>query len=369
MGRPALTKRETRKWTFMAYLAADNNLDPAALDDLNEMELVGSTPEVAIVALLDRISVQDSKIYYVEKDFDMTKIASPVVKDLGEVNTGEPATLRSFVEFSMRTYRAERYALVLWDHGDMWFGCCWDEHPEDHLTLEEIQQALDGFVVNLVGFDACLMAGVDVAYEIRNEASVMVASEDYTPWYGWPYDTILEDLTTDPDVDEATFGRIIVDDYMESYKHTYYRNYVTLAAIDLRLLGTLVEDFACLASALITNLDEYRNAVTGAKNSADRYYSCSWISGPYIDLHAFVRKLENMEEDLRSLTSPIVHNLETSGFIYSKCNPGLHIDGGFGLTIYFPRNRNLLYYPDDYKQTDFAQFTNWWFLLEQYFGK
>jgi hypothetical protein len=39
----------TRQWTYMVYMGADNNLANAGLTDLNEMESVGSTAEVAIV--------------------------------------------------------------------------------------------------------------------------------------------------------------------------------------------------------------------------------------------------------------------------------------------------------------------------------
>lgn len=368
----ARSKESMREWTFMVYLDADNNLDPAGFDDLNEMELVGSTSEVAIIVLFDGRDVEDSKIYYIEQDADLTTITSVVIKDLGEVNMGDPDTLRNFIKYSTTRYRSQRYALVLWDHGDNWFGVCWDEHPVymDNLTPDEIQQALDGFVINLVGFDACLMASVEVAYEIRGGANVMVASQDYVPWEGWPYHMVLEDLVTDPGMDEVEFGSMIVDDYMDFYKHTYWRNGVTLAAIDLRSLGTLVDDIASLTDILTIDFKEYKDAVTDAKNSADRYWFGFWKSGPYIDLHHFVSKLGETAEDLTQFTDPILNDLEAPGFIIkAKCYPGPHIHHGFGLTIYFPRNRNLFYYPGDYQHIDFAQATDWWVLLELYFGK
>jgi hypothetical protein len=63
------------KWTFMVYMDADNNLDPAGLDDINEMEIVGSTDNVNIVVLLDRwdeVYTSGSWSYYIQKGEDIS---------------------------------------------------------------------------------------------------------------------------------------------------------------------------------------------------------------------------------------------------------------------------------------------------------
>jgi hypothetical protein len=43
------------KWTFMVYMAGDNNLDGAALRDIGEIARAGSTKNVSILVQLDRI--------------------------------------------------------------------------------------------------------------------------------------------------------------------------------------------------------------------------------------------------------------------------------------------------------------------------
>ena len=42
-------------WTVMVYLAAGNDLETVGIQDINEMEMVGSTKEVNIVVQIDRI--------------------------------------------------------------------------------------------------------------------------------------------------------------------------------------------------------------------------------------------------------------------------------------------------------------------------
>ena len=43
-----------KSWTFMVYMAGDNNLDPEGVQDLQEMKKVGSTAEVNVIAQFDR---------------------------------------------------------------------------------------------------------------------------------------------------------------------------------------------------------------------------------------------------------------------------------------------------------------------------
>ena len=47
-------------WTVMVYLDGDNDLESAAIEDLNEMEQVGSNSNLNIVVLFDRVSGYNS---------------------------------------------------------------------------------------------------------------------------------------------------------------------------------------------------------------------------------------------------------------------------------------------------------------------
>ena len=91
------------EWTFLVYLDGDNNLEGAGIDDVNEMEMVGSTPEVNIVVQFDRIDGYDTS----NGDWDDTRrgiitkdSTSLIVSNLtsiGEKNMGDPHPLAEFV--------------------------------------------------------------------------------------------------------------------------------------------------------------------------------------------------------------------------------------------------------------------------------
>ncbi|RLI82143.1 hypothetical protein DRP04_04605, partial [Archaeoglobales archaeon] len=220
-------------WTFMVYLDGDNDLSDYAIADFNEMEQVGSTDQVSIVVLMDLYGAGNSKIYYVTYDDDPNSINSSVVADLGEVNMGDPQTLINFVNFVVNNYPAEHYALVLWNHGDGWRtasigadplkGVCWDaESGWDYLNSSELVYALSeiSFVahIDLIGFDACLMAMVENDYLINlTMPTVRVDSEEVEPASGWDYYSTLTSLTANPSMSAEELAAEIVDNYVEYY--------------------------------------------------------------------------------------------------------------------------------------------------------
>ncbi|RLF65363.1 MAG: hypothetical protein DRN30_04100, partial [Thermoplasmata archaeon] len=248
------------KWVFMVYLDADNNLESAGISDFNEMEMAGSTDDVAIVVMLDRALGYDTsngdwtttRIYLVKFDTDPENISSELLVDLGEKNMGDPNTVLEFVTYVHEHFPAEHYALVFWDHGNAWRrsglgdvnyrGVCWDDTDGyDYLTEQELIQALNdikamGIHLDIVGFDVCLLGQAEVAYDIGTIgiADVLVASQDYEPWDGWYYTPFLQALTMNPEMTAEELAAKIVEAYGEFYTNINpITTYPTLAAINL----------------------------------------------------------------------------------------------------------------------------------------
>ncbi len=253
------------EWTYMVYVAADNNLEPAGIDDFLEMASVGSTDDVSIVVLFDRAPG------YSTAYGDWTGTRRGLVsqgdlpdedwgEDLGELNLGASQVLVDFVLWGVQNYPASRYAVVLWDHGNGWRssqaqrnrplrGVCSDDTNGDRLTMMEVRTALEDIstaagTVDLIGFDACLMAMVEVAYELRGLGTVMVGPENAQPYVGLPYDTILADLVTDPFMSAAQLGSTTVYRFASSYGNdeTHCASY--LAAPMQVALAEVVDRFA-----------------------------------------------------------------------------------------------------------------------------
>ncbi|MBI5087217.1 MAG: lamin tail domain-containing protein, partial [Acidobacteria bacterium] len=189
-----------KKWTVMLYFNADNSLEKYIYDNIQEIEAAGgSDANVNFVLMYDgkRFSL-GSQRGLIRADGDPRKLTLERVlgesAQIGERNMGDPTELAAFVEWAKAAYPAERYALILSAHGDGWKSYGPDETSPgargfDFLYMGELQSALRGQRFDLIGFDACMMAGIEVATQLRDVTDYYVASEQTIPGFGFPYDT------------------------------------------------------------------------------------------------------------------------------------------------------------------------------------
>ena len=231
------------KWTFMTYIS-DSDLEYFAIEDMIEMERVGSTDEVNIVVQIDRWDGYDKPDWNDDSNGDwetakrylITKenkgdhvIGSTAIEDIGEINTGDPDELVEFVQWTQENYPAEHYALNIWNHGSGATGVayeqscpdyCWEYGNEaDKLELSEIDDALNEITNNgenkldIVGFDACLMATIEVVEAVAPYSDIMIGSEILEPGDGWDY-SFLQLIVDNPSTNPEQLGAKIVDTFV-----------------------------------------------------------------------------------------------------------------------------------------------------------
>ena len=373
-------KNDTAEWTVMIYLDADNNLESAGIDDINEMEIVGSSDDVNIVVQVDRIPYSvlatnnqgyaddvsngdwtNTRRYYITQDFDSYIINSQLIGgDLGELNMGDPQTLVDFASWATINYPAKKYLLVIWNHGGGFRSLeyttkdiAWDDTSGgDKITMPELEYALSdintqiGKKIDIVGMDACLMAMTEVAYQIKDYADILVASEENEPADGWPYDTILGELAGNPFISSEQLAVDIVDEYIYSYP---YGN-VTQSAIDLSYMDTLAGQLSNLALAIMSDSSTTKSKYVLASVSS-QYYG-DW---DFIDLYDFCNQLLTYSNslDVKNIALNIQQTLNYS--VIKSGYSGGSVSGSKGLSIYFPYTAYHYYY----NYTNFAQDTFW----------
>jgi len=369
------------EWTVMVYLDADNELESAGINDINEMEMIGSTSEVNIVVQVDRIPYSvlaanneghlddasnsnwtTTRRYYILQDNDPFLINSQF-NDLGELNMGDPQTLIDFASWAVANYPAKKYLLVIWNHGGGFRSpaytaknIAWDDTSGgDRITMPELEYALSaigaqmGKKIDIIGMDACLMAMTEVAYQIKDYADILVTSEENEPGDGWPYDTILGQLVVNPTVSPEQLATDIVDKYIYSYPY----NEVTQSAIDLSYMDTLSSQASALAKTImsdtLTPKDVYINAAYSSQHYGDP---------DFIDLYDFCSKvlIYSYNVQVKSIALSIQQTLISSVVINSGYN-GWSVSGSKGLSIYFPWY--YTYNSNKYNSTNFAQDTFW----------
>jgi hypothetical protein len=387
-------KRKLADWTVLAYLAGDNDLEDALLEDFNEMEAVGSRPgSIEILAQVDRAPGYDhsngdwqtTRRYYVTQGSDRRKITSKLLADLGETDTGDPKVLEDFIRFGARSFPAKACALILSNHGSGFYvppamlsrtcapsrrelatramprlrrslfhstrrrlldlepdrrGIAYDDSSADCLDNRELKRVLQdahqalGRKVDLVGMDACLMTMLEVAYQMRDHAQVLVGSEEVEPGVGWPHDRILRDLTARPAMSAAELATAIVRRYVESYRHTGQE--ATQSAIDLAKLDDLVEGVDALARRLLAALPS--PALDAALHAAWRR-TLRFFDSMYVDLHHFAGNLA-AATDVRAIKQACVgvqRAIEGKGArspIIAEGHGGPRMGPARGLSIY-----------------------------------
>jgi len=331
-------------WTFMAYMAADPN-DPfdsiidAAVDDLNDMEFSGSTSEVNIIALHDSLPYGDSELYRILKDpnglngsiiseslNDYGAIIDPVTREL---DMSDPGVLRSFVEWTVQNYPAQHYFLDIWSHGrGILRGFASDKTSA--MQTKEIGTALEGFDLDVVGFDACSMGHFETAHELIGIADVFIGSEAEEPIAGWDYKTSISRLVDDPNITPYALADAIVGDYLAMNSA---RDYITKSAIDLHvyetgflpLLGDLLNVFLDFAYHDYAQLWE-------ARNYTDDSYSTYQHS---VDLFEFLEKLSEL--DISEPLADRVSNLrETEEPLVIRSGHGTTHTRADTMAVYFP---------------------------------
>ncbi len=371
-------KAQQPSWTIMVYMAADNNLEAMALTDLDEMERAHPGGGVEVVALVDRSDIDyeyynvppnvlevvqntqdwtDAKILRITPD-DSPGIKSQVLQDLGEVDTGDPNVLKQFIQYVIQNFPARNYMLIIWDHGGGPGGAAWDDsNGEDYLTLKEMRAAIEeaGVHFTIIGFDACLMATIDAAYEFRNVADYMVASEETEPGDGWPYDYWLSKLVSDPSMSPSDLAKTIVDEYIRYYTETGEEG-VTLSAIQLAPLRdqnnlNTILDFVTTA---INNPDPVRQARMNVQTFGggdDPVYGANQV-----DLIDLLNKVSAAEGSSATALANFIQSL----VIESK-NIGYTVSNANGLSAHYPLRYDRSLYV---QETSFASDMRWADLLD-----
>ena len=166
---------------------------------------------------------------------------------------GEAQTLYDFLYFADANFPAEKVAVTFWNHGGGSVGgAAYDEiYGLDSLNLIEMYEAFNAVwpadasspALELVGFDTCLMATVDVAATFKNFAKYLVASEELEPGNGWLYSGFIGALAEDPSMDAETLGVAICNAYYEGCEAVGTQDQTTLSLTDLTKVDTLLEAY------------------------------------------------------------------------------------------------------------------------------
>jgi len=324
-----------RKWTFIIYMAADNDLEAAAIADLNELEAVsyGAAP-ISILVLLDRHNDydmtngnwSDTRLFEIKPDPNglTSTIRSSRIDclELGlsknsetELNMSDPLVLSRLIDFARRVYPAEHYALFIWGHGTGWRGginnnylpepakaVAFDDTSRQYMSLPSFGRAVAGKGLSVIAFDTCFGALLEVAYQIRNSAELFVGSEGEIMSTGWDYSALFTGFLSKENLLISDLGDAIQNQFSKQYASV---NKATISQIQLSRVNDLFlsfNNFSGVVAKAITTVPAKTVVLNQILNSVESYFFISFPSDMYIDIFDFTKKISAIKESITSNT-------------------------------------------------------------------
>ena len=271
----------------------------------------------------------------------------PVWQSETPMNMADRHTLQTFLEYSYVHFPADRYGLIIWDHGGgPNIGVCYDElFNWNTLGIRSISDAIhDSFNseaynemqnatkrsargLDWIGFDACLMSTVETASVFTTCADCLIASQEQEPSSGWNY-SFLNGLETDSDA--LTTGKRIVETYFEN-KGEHNGEILTLSCIRLDQIPAVREGMQDYFDELYPDLTEASYPLLSRERAGARSFGRAEYneSADYdlVDLIALIQANDTHKEEGERLIRAI-----REAVAYTSSN----IDGANGLSVYHP---------------------------------
>lgn len=400
--------KDKYEWLVFVFINGVNDLGilKASVNEINEMESVGSSDRVAVVVEHNRIENKAEEIisfsdgavtYFITKDRpNNPEIVSKIIDYTPD---GDMGSYRHFIRSAkkaIKRFNPDKVVLILWNHGNGYFGIAYDDVSGNNITIPQLRVALSeistayGKKIDIFAMDACLMQMSEVVTELNDYARFIVASEELIPGGGFPYDDILNVLNVASSPKDASIGFVNV--YHNAYdlsketpfggENVYMEKRTTISAIDsskfsgfLNIFNQWISyainssDFKAITSSDVVEnsfffLEGKKNEVLDNNNNSILISDTENIMTRSIDLIDYLNnaKQKMKDENLKNITSKLIDYTTKSLVILAKGGNSWNSQGfsykdrTYGLAIYFPK---LRYKSQKYESLRFSKVSLW----------
>lgn len=430
------TQSTPREWNFMSYMANNNNLNRYGITNFRQMIQNGSNANVNVLLQMDTLGQKEIARFFLGKD-------NPVLLETHS-NTqisysGTPANFIDFTQWAISNFPAAKNCMVLWNHGsgikdpniwgrafDHWRdnlfvlnkqtglleldrsqdkkdavkkleerGIAFNDAAAAYLTNEDLKASLEftclsmlgGNKIDVLAMDACHMAMVEVASQIKTAVKVMVASEEVEPGSGYNYGPALS-IFNQVGVDPGMLGRHLVAAYHAEYRSTL--GDYTQSAVDLSYCNVLETNLSILANNLtaLMGVDGQIGFKMLREIRFSRTLTTEFYDSDYIDLGHFYKSLiaraqaflntgkfnfgfnfgfgSNTHQRFIDTWTAIGQAASDGLMILDRMilanASGRNLKNATGLSIYFP----ITSVHSSYARTEFAKNTTWPVFIETF---
>lgn len=349
---------------LLIYLLGNNNLSDNARIDLNDIKAswlpeVKDDDQVVLVYyhFLDEAPVL-CRLYKDRKGNAAEEVISTYPAG---TNSAKASTLKMVLDDAFAAWPANRQSLILWSHGSGFLPEGYYAKPKEGVIAKGLNEdieadpfaamvkaaqsksygedrgsemdimdlccALSGRHYKFILFDACLMANVEVAYEMRRCCDYLMFSPTEILADGFPYEKMVQPIFTMKPKDALT-------DIAKSYMAHYRAQSGDLRSATITIVQTdRLENLARACRPIFENHNEQILILDRSRVQPYFRLNRHW----FYDLGDFLDQIVT-EEERQSLsfyrdpdTSPVIFKDATERFL------GIEMKNVSGLSIYIPR--------------------------------
>lgn len=418
---------EPKDWTVLMYIAGDNDLEPYAAQMMLDLEdKCGSTENMNVVAQLGRMDQGSLKKLYQGQDRkyeptnidgdwggirryhvtqqerteeNKTKILSECLGQTDDKRMSDATTLADFLVWGMKKYPAKHTMVVLADHGGGFLGAFTSDasasghgimKPDQIASAFKIAETATGKKPEVVDMVACLMATSEVAYQMKDRAKYLLASEEIGTTASFDYGPIIAGMDAASEKGKAIAPKALVREIVHHYDDKP-EAFKTKSAIDLAKMEGVKNSVKELVDALKTGKVPVED-IAAAIGDAQKFGITDTAIYPFYDqihdLKALATNLADSKEIkdrrvraaardvMESIDKAVVDNLAHKYTRYEVKGEGITLDGkekftdyrafegeydAHGLSVFAPLNERIAKSEkmNEYRGLDFNQETGW----------
>lgn len=342
---------DSKPWTVLLYIAADNDLAEMVPLDIEELTRASTTANAHLLVYLN-IREKNKKI---TQRIVVANGSAKIIKTVPGLDSGAPETLFDALAWAHKDFPSDRFACVLWDHGSGSLnrsmpathrGVCYDDTTGNYLTDLNCQDAFakvckkfrNDKKIDIIAFDACLMADVEIAYALQPYADYMVASQELVSGLGYNYRLCFKDLSAS--VDSHTLAIHLVNAYKATYEGD---DDYTLSALDFTAFTPYVDSLDRLSFVLGAALKNQKSskvtkaikaAVAQATHFDEKVYKD--VVGLMNNIMARVEQMGLSTKEQAELKKALQDVIDAQATIIINNTYSPNYQSAMGLSIYFP---------------------------------
>lgn len=362
--------------TLLVYLAANNNISNYAEDNLSDLVNKGYVPDffseggagdVLLVYL--HYSNQTPKLIRLSKN-KYGDVNQETIVEYDTHNSVDVSTMKSILDYAYQLFPGKENGLILWSHGTGWLPKYYYSNPTSSSSMFSSSEGLPGgeepdsydYLVKSFGsdageeidifdlakalpvkysyiiYDACLMGGIEVAYEMRDKADFQIFSPAEILATGFPYSVLARTLLgSSASLSERL--TVLCDDFYNFYND---RSSEVSKSATVSLVRSYELESLALKAKVIMNRD-----TSNIKNlnmlEVQRYFRHD--KHYFYDFEDFVSQistdLSELEEFREQLSNTVIYKKSTPYFMKGS-KYGFEIKKYSGLSTYIPNPENSI---------------------------